>query len=399
MNNRRSILGMTAVAGALVSMAALVGACSGSDSNLGTEGGGGGAAGNGTAGNGNIFPDGGGLDATPDAVFEGCVAVSEKAKNTFQPADIIFAVDNSPSMRDEIEWTRANLNGFSQKIADQGLDPRIVMISCLPGDCDGHPNNYGICVAPPLGKAGGCPEGGPYDDNNPPAYLHIDLRMPSQKALQRFVETHDQWAPVLRTTAVTHFVVISDDGSEWTAQQFKDALASMSPAVKDYHFHGIFSFLGKEAACAIGASEPCCKYAAPDGEGVDYKQLVADTGGVGADLCAQDFTPVFNQFATSVIESAALSCEWVIPPPPNGETLDPNRVNVAFIDAQSSSTLIGRVNGVGECGSVENGWYYDNPTQPTKVLVCPDTCAWIQGKPGAQMDIQFGCATQLAQPK
>ena len=43
MNNRRSILGMTAEAGALVSMAAWVGACSGSDSNLGTEGGGGGA--------------------------------------------------------------------------------------------------------------------------------------------------------------------------------------------------------------------------------------------------------------------------------------------------------------------------------------------------------------------
>jgi hypothetical protein len=398
MKNRRGILVTTLAVGVLVSGALMIASCGGGDSNLGTEQGGGG--GGGAAGAGGSVPlDGGGLDTSSDVAFEGCVSVGEVAKNTYQPADVIFAVDNSPSMRDEIEWTRANLNEFSQKIADKGLDPRIVMISCLPGDCDGHPNNFGICVAPPLGKAGGCPDGGPYDDSNPPGYLHIDLRIPSRKALERMVDTHAQWATVLRASAVTHFVVISDDGSDWSAQQFKDALAAMSPAVTNYHFHGIYSSLGKEDACAIGTNEPCCTYAAPGGEGVTYKELVAATGGVGADLCKQDFDPVFDQFAESVIQSAALSCEWVIPLPPNGQTLNPNMVNVSFIDAQSNATLIGRVNGPADCDGVENGWYYDNASQPTKVFVCPATCAWIQGKPGAQVDIQFGCATQLAQPK
>jgi hypothetical protein len=204
---------------------------------------------------------------------------------------------------------------------------------------------------------------------------------------------------VVDGSAVTHFVVISDDGDEYTAQQFKDALAALSPPVQNYHFHGIFSFMSKEDACAISSSEPCCTYAAPDGEGVTYKELVADTGGVAANLCDQDFDPVFQQFATSVIASAKLSCEWVIPPPPQGEALDPNRVNVDFIDADDNRTRLGRVDGAADCANVEHGWYYDDPLKPTKVLVCPDTCAWIQGKPGARIDIQFGCATEIAQPK
>jgi hypothetical protein len=382
----------------------------GGESSLGDEGNGGtSGSGGGSGGTAGSFLDGGDGDGSAatagtgggasDATFEGCVATGEIAENTYQPADIIFAVDNSPSMRDEIEWTRQNLNEFSQAIADQGIDPRIVMISCLPGDCDGHPNNHGICVAPPLGAAGGCPDGGPYADNNPPKYLHIDLRIPSQKGLERIIDTYDDWKGILRSTAVTHFVAISDDGEEWTAQAFQDALAALSPPVQDYHFHGIFSSMSKEDACAISDSEPCCEFAAPSGEGVAYQELVDATGGVAGDLCAQDFDPVFQQFAASVIASAQLSCSWMIPQPPAGETLDPNRVNVEFIDGDDQRTLFGRVDSAADCANVENGWYYDNAMQPTEVLVCPQTCNWIQGQAGAKIDIQFGCATEVAPPK
>ena len=52
-----------------------------------------------------------------------------------------------------------------------------------------------------------------------------------------------------------------------------------------------------------------------------------------------------------------------------------------------------------DCANVEHGWYYDNAMLPTEVLVCPQTCEWIQGQPGAQIDIQFGCATVVAPPK
>jgi hypothetical protein len=404
MRSRVVILGLAVVG---LGAAGFAFGCGGSSS-LGDENAAGSGGSAGTGGSGGAFLDGGdsgtgggssGSGGASDASFEGCVATGAVAENTYTPADVIFAVDNSPSMRDEILWTRENLNSFSKTIAEKGIDPRIVMISCLPGDCDGHSNNHGICVDAPLGAPGGCPDGGPYADNNPPGYLHIDLRIPSQKAFNQIISTYADWSGVLRPDAVTHFVVISDDGEEWTAQAFKDALAGLSPPVAGYKFHGIFSSLGKEDACAISNTEPCCTYAAPSGEGVAYKEMVTSTGGVAGDLCAQDFDPVFQQFAAAVIESAKLSCTWEIPPPPAGETLDPGRVNVDFIDGDGQRTTFGRVDGAGDCASVEHGWYYDNAMQPTRILVCPQTCAWIQGKPGAQLDIQFGCATIIAPPK
>lgn len=328
--------------------------------------------------------------------FEECVAVSETAKNTRGPADIIIVIDNTPSMGDEIEMVRLNMNRFSGMVEAEGLDLRIVLISCLPGDCGIHEEWHGICIDPPVGADGGCPEGGPYSDSNPPDYLHISEPVPSLKGLERTIDAFDQWSAVLRPGMPLHFVYISDDNDEYTATQFNSELLALDPGLEDYTVHAIFAYRSKEDACADSASEPCCTFAAPGGEGAVYRELVTMTGGRSGDLCLQDFAPLFDEFADAVIESAVLSCEWEIPEPPDGETLDPELVNVEFIDGDGEVYPIGHVDSAGLCGSVEHGWYYDDPSSPGMVYVCPQTCEWIQGKPGSRMDILFGCETEEA---
>lgn len=323
-----------------------------------------------------------------------CAAISESAENNYQPVDVIFAIDNSKSMGDEIVEVQKNMNRFSQMVADQNLNMRIIMISCLPEQCD-HDNSFGICIDAPVGAQGGCALT-PADDNNLPDYLHINDRLPSQKGLEWIVAHYDDYKSALRDEAVRHIVVISDDTEEWSATQFETELLKVDPKFSGYYFHSIYSFMSKEDACAIGSQEPCCTYAAPAGEGTVYRELVTKTGGVGADLCLQDFDPVFDALGAKVITSAKLSCEWTIPPVPNGETLDPNKVNVVFTDGNNDSHLIGRVQGAEDCVNVTNGWYYDVAVNPTKVIVCPQTCTWIQGDPAASMAIEFGCETEIA---
>jgi len=50
----------------------------------------------------------------------------------------------------------------------------------------------------------------------------------------------------------------------------------------------------------------------------------------------------------------------------------------------------------GDCAG-EDGWYYDVPAAPTRVLACPKTCSRIQGShaSGATPKVQvlFGCKT------
>ena len=341
----------------------------------------------------NIMLDGGALDA---ASFDACTSVHETATPGRGPADVIFVMDNTPSMEDEIADVRANMNTFSQTVADEGLDLHIIVISCLPGDCGSHDTWHGICVEPPVGAVDGCNEGGPYDDTNLPSYLHVSVPVPSTQGLAKVIETYADWSFMIRDNSAKHVVVVSDDDDDWTAQQFIDALVALDPRFVGFQAHGIFSFLSKEAACAISDTEPCCEFSAPDGEGAVYKELVALTGGLSGDMCLQDFAPVFGVFADAVVESAQISCEWAIPAPPEGETLNPNLVNVESIDSDDQSTFIGRVMSSEDCAHVDHAWYFDDVDNPTTIYVCPQTCEWLQGDPGSQMIIHFGCEQYIA---
>lgn len=369
---------------------ALQGSCSGSG---GSGGAGPGATADDTGdslgeGEGAGEGEGNGHQETQDT-FDECAAVSQTAGNVYQPADVIFAIDNSPSMGDEIEEVRANMYSFAKSVADKGLDMHVVLISCRPGDCD-KDQFLGICIDPPFGAGTGCPA----DDSHLPNYLHLSTRVPSTKGLRWIVENYSDYQQMLRDDATRHVVVISDDGDEWTSSQFDSALRALDPGFKDYLFHGIFSSMSKEDGCA--ASHACCNYAAPDGEGTAYRELAELTGGVSGDLCEQDFDPVFEALASSVIGHAKLSCAWTIPAPPVGETLDPNKVNVALTDASGDEHLLGHVDAVADCAAVEHGWYYNDAVNPSAVLVCPQTCAWIQGLVEAKIEIFFGCETEDA---
>jgi Mg-chelatase subunit ChlD len=89
--------------------------------------------------------------------------------------------------------------------------------------------------------------------------------------------------------------------------------------------------------------------------------------------------------------SAALPCDFNIPPPPDTQDLDPDLVNVTFTNLGAANVL-GRVNDATACTG--DGWYYDNPTTPTKVQLCPTTCTTAESAgQDAKVDITFGCAT------
>jgi hypothetical protein len=96
------------------------------------------------------------------------------------------------------------------------------------------------------------------------------------------------------------------------------------------------------------------------------------------------------------IQSTPVPCEWKIPMPPEGETFDTDKVNVDFATGSNPSQRVGAVGSAAECAQVSGGWHYDDPANPTKVMVCPQTCQVIQGATDARVDVLFGCATEPA---
>lgn len=315
--------------------------------------------------------------STTDGTTGDCASVSETATNKKQPADIIFAIDNSGSMDMEIASVQANMNQFSQKIINSGIDVHVIVIS-----------DNSICVGAPLGS-GNCPA-----DSKPPAYTRINQGVSSNNALQRILDLYPQYKDLLRPDAATHLVVVTDDDSDLGATAFHNAFLALEPGMSDYVFHSICgeNDSGDFLWCAQNVA--CCAFTANAGD--VYLDLIAQTGGKWGDLCLQNFTPVFDTLSTEVIMGATLACEWDIPAP-MGEPIDFDKVNVEFDDGVAPDDTFGKVGVPADCANVSDGWYYDDDNMPTKILVCPQTCDKIQGVPNAKINIQFGCETIIAQ--
>jgi hypothetical protein len=121
--------------------------------------------------------------------------------------------------------------------------------------------------------------------------------------------------------------------------------------------------------------------------GGSQKAFLVDTGA----NATQQFIDALNS-----IRGGAIACEYVIPKPEAG-TIDPGKVNVSYTPGGSSSPeTFPNVGGAGKCPASGDGWYYDNPGSPTKVILCPSTCDKVKADSKATVGVAFGCKTKIA---
>ena len=91
--------------------------------------------------------------------------------------------------------------------------------------------------------------------------------------------------------------------------------------------------------------------------------------------------------------SSLLGCQYTIPTPSSG-TFDPLKVNVQFTPNGSTPTQLGHVANASACTASAGGWYYDNPTAPTQIILCDSSCGAINAGSGATVEVLLGCATR-----
>ncbi|HYO96152.1 MAG TPA: VWA domain-containing protein [Polyangiaceae bacterium] len=361
----------------------------------GTAGGGGGAGGMGGASGGgaSAAPSAGGMkgidisfggtggggeqEPPPNEgsggreVTEQCASTKATATDvvTVRPADIIFAIDSSGSMDEEIEFVQTYMNGFSQQIVASGVDARVIVIG----------ERGAICIGAPLGS-GQCP-----NDSRPPAYVHVTSPVDSHDALNVIIESYPTWRQHLRPEATKSIVVVTDDDAvddededtpNNSAAEFQANLAALDPVMfASWTLNGVFCFTNCAQAAAVGQV---------------YKDLVAATMGVAGDLCLQDFKPVFDKLAEKIVTTSGteIECEWPFPAAPAGQAFSGDLVEVHRTAAAVTSDLE-QVSSAAACGP--GGWHFDSQLNPTKIIACANTCTEIQAQEGGQIDVVFGC--------
>jgi hypothetical protein len=94
----------------------------------------------------------------------------------------------------------------------------------------------------------------------------------------------------------------------------------------------------------------------------------------------------------TAIQQTAVGCQFTLPTPDAG-AIDPDKVNVEYTPGSppgAPKQILPRVNDATACGTNE-GWYYNNNTNPTLIVLCPATCTKVTADQDATVNIALGC--------
>ncbi len=378
----------------------------GSTSSVGEGGVNSSTGGGGSGGEGFVIEPTGGAGG-----IQACTAAVEEATIEVLPVDIIWMVDNSNSMQPAIAQVKQGMNSFADKIAASSLDYKVILLS-KRGTTD-----LQLCIPPPLAGDSAC--------GNGPRFFHSDVEIFSTQPLEQFLGTlgqtngytpsaakgGDPWLAELRPEATKTIVVVTDDNSRLSSTEFQTFpggknpfnTLTLPPGILDPSWNGLFdNFLFSGIYGWGNEQDPSVRCTFSDGtqpsnSGTTYTTLVTQTGGVRAKICdgAATWGPFLDAVAQAVTTSSKVNCSIAIPPPPNGEVLKLDEVNVQLVSGDVK-TVIPYVETAAQCGSLE-GWYYDDKDMPTHVELCPASCDHAQqlvgpNQPGS-VEVLFGCAT------
>jgi hypothetical protein len=322
---------------------------------------------------------------------EMCATTSAMAPPAADPrVDIVWVVDASGSMLDEQIKIGKNMAVFADAITNANIDVRIVMMTtsaAIPVICP-------VVSPDPLA-------GTPLAAD--PRYQFLETRVDSNNPLDIAVDNFGAYSSFLRPGAKTHFVFVTDDESFYrglaTPDERATAFANDMRGLlgHDFILHTVSS--DGPAPCSDPNCMPdintgiCvfvmlgCGAAAP---GSTYYALAGMTSGLSASICESDWSVIFEPLTAAIIASAPLPCNYEIPPPPSGDTLDPSKVNVRWkMPSATDEMVFGKVADQAACAD-QLGWHYEG-MPPNQIMLCPATCSAVAN--GGTLSIEFGCAT------
>jgi len=383
----------------------------------GNSGGGTTSSTSGTAG--DIGFDAGNQDGSTGGA---CAGVVVQAESTVKPADIIYVIDNSCSMNQEISGVESNINvNFASIIQNSGVDYQVIMVT-------GHGSStLDVCVQPPLSGTTNC-SGPPVDV--PGQFYHYSLPVYSHDSLcktldglygnapDEFSQAPAGWSTWLRPQAVKVFVEITDDGISctWNGTNFNDQdqinpgqqvaldwdtkLLQAAPAQfgskadRNYLYYSIVGLPPKPNILdAYDEFEPVITGTCNGGvgPGTGYQWLSKGTHSLRFPVCQdqnQTYDAVFQDIAAGVVDSTKVPCELIIPEEPPGQTYNFEKASVIYTPGGNGTPEeFTFVSSSAACGQAADKFYIEGGL----IKLCPAACAKVEGDIDAKLEVSIPC--------
>jgi hypothetical protein len=356
---------------------------------------------------------------------EACaMQVARARRGPSKPLDVIFVIDNSGSMDDEIAAVRDNINAsFAALIEASGADFRVIMLS-----------QYGllgttVCIEPPLAGAE-CSAGLGLAATNGSKFFHYDVNVDSLNPLCKMLESFDKpdasgrtpggWQEYLRPDAHKAFILITDDSASCAyadddvtvtfgaqgADPFEDALmfhsALLAKAPEQFGVppdvrYQFYSFVGMRPSEPESApyfphedlvTERCDTAA---NNGLQYQALSVITDSLRYPVCeGRGFDAVFRVLAQNVVESIKAQCTFEIPAAPPEQQIDVSTISMRYQSAgQGAGVLFEQVTSDDACN--DHAFYI----LENRLELCAQACAVVQADEGAEVEVLYDCLARV----
>ena len=334
------------------------------------------------SGDGGFTPDGTGDGLTTDGDTSidpdgACAAVKEEA--TLTPLDLFVMLDKSSSMAGT-KWDGAKkgLKAFLEDPASAGLR---VAINFFPRDPDATPSCDQPAYKIPKVAFGDLP------GNAAPILDYIAKVTPDGFSTPIYpalgggiLGAIDQ---VKSKPGDRGAVLLVTDGEPQGPAAMCGTVKPEDPkAIADLAATG-FKFSPSIITFVVGLP----------GVNVATANTIAAAGGSDKAVLVTDPTNIEKQFADALasVRGHALPCEFPVPSKVAKGEISFGLVNVTYTDGKGVVTTLLQSP---DCAG-GSGWHYDNAAAPTKIILCPATCATIRSDFKAKIEILLGCKTLL----
>lgn len=400
-------------------LGAALAACSatGGGSGFGNSGGNGAGNGNGS-GAGN--QGSGGLDFVTSSgtgasmgVGGGCVGTSKTAEQV--PLDMYIMMDQSGSMSDTVasgatKWDAVKdaITGFVGQPEAAGIGVGIGYFPYTSGlvcpvvpfcatNADCGPAACGPCMPPLPGFPGIC-QGASGDSCVASDYAKPDVEIaPLPGVGTAIISSMGTHGPTGGTPTSAALQGTVDHAKAWAiSHPDHTVIAVLATDGVPSGCNEDINFINGIAAAGLAGTPSIKTFVIGVGQDLTLLQSVAAAGGTNMAFLIDTNQNASDQFlkAMNEIRGAALSCAYLIPPPPQGEMIDFSAINVQYTPDGGMPQPLPQVKTPGDCPPApELAWYYDNPNSPKQIMLCPGACDTISADTKGKMDVVLGCAT------
>lgn len=324
---------------------------------------------------------------TRDDASEACVSSESEIRRSVasRPADVVWLLDASGSMQEEIDAVQAHLNAFARRFAASSVDARLVVIATSA--------EFQV----------------PSELRDDERFLFVNQWIESGQPFRKAVQYWPFYRDFLRKDALIHYVVVSDDDDKVVSDCFLEEIGALVGSERAVRVHTVSSNfverdtepsredrLARVSGCDTGreyfkknGTHGACETAT--NAGLQYYEAAKATGGVALSICSPNWESIFAHLGDNVEEASVGGCVMNVPAPPDGRRLDIDKARVVRVQGEVREELL-RVDSETACQT--GGWYFDDPANPGEAILCSQTCdAFAQQ--GAQVSLELGCAWVL----